>query len=87
MRIDKHKDDCCGCTACASACPKHAIKMKPDALGFLYPEIDDNLCVDCGRCSKVCSFKKEYDTPFKLPVIKAFAGKHRIPTEVLKSQS
>lgn len=30
--------DCCGCTACASICAHDAITMKPDALGFLYPE-------------------------------------------------
>ena len=33
MRIQKHKDDCCGCTACASICPRQAITMKPDSLG------------------------------------------------------
>ena len=26
--------NCCGCTACANICPKNAIDMLPDALGF-----------------------------------------------------
>lgn len=87
MRIQKHKDDCCGCTACASICPRQAITMKPDALGFLYPVVDESLCIDCGRCVKVCSFKKEYDTPFRLDEIKAYAGRHKDLKQVDKSQS
>lgn len=88
MRIQKHKDDCCGCTACASACPRQAITMKPDALGFLYPEIDEDRCIDCGRCVKVCAFRPDYDTPFRLQDgILAFAGRHHDPAEVEKSQS
>lgn len=34
------KSQCCGCTACASICPKQAITMQPDGLGFLYPVIN-----------------------------------------------
>lgn len=45
--------DCCGCTACASICAHDAITMKPDALGFLYPEVDRSKCVDCGLCEAV----------------------------------
>lgn len=47
---------CCGCSACASVCPKDAITMRPDPLGFLYPEVDPSLCVECGLCVKVCDF-------------------------------
>ena len=43
----KDPADCCGCTACASICVQDAITMKPDKLGFLYPEIDKDKCVDC----------------------------------------
>ena len=28
--------------------------MTADELGFLYPQIDESLCVDCGLCEKVC---------------------------------
>lgn len=53
------KKECCGCSACFQVCAHQAIQMKRDALGFLYPEINRNLCVDCGLCDKVCAFKHE----------------------------
>ena len=48
------KSRCCGCTACANACPKGAIAMKADGEGFLYPSVDMERCVDCGLCERVC---------------------------------
>ena len=51
------KGDCCGCFACANICAKAAIKMEPDNEGFLYPVIDEALCVNCKMCLKVCPVK------------------------------
>lgn len=48
------KSQCCGCTACASICPKQCIQMIEDKEGFLYPQINHSVCVDCGLCEKVC---------------------------------
>ncbi len=48
------KNDCCGCTACASICPKGCIAMAADSEGFCYPQIDESRCIDCGLCEKVC---------------------------------
>ena len=62
-RINKNKDNCCGCSACMSICPKHAISMQEDCLGFKYPLVDDTLCIDCGLCEKVCQFKTDYVIP------------------------
>lgn len=53
------KVSCCGCEACAQACPQSAIKMEADVEGFLYPRIDSSLCVDCGLCDKVCPIKND----------------------------
>lgn len=50
----KNKIDCCGCTACASICPKSCISMARDEEGFLYPIIDENNCVNCHLCEKTC---------------------------------
>lgn len=48
------KKDCCGCNACVQKCPKHCITMKEDKEGFLYPNVDENVCIDCHICEKVC---------------------------------
>ena len=53
IHIEK-KQDCCGCESCAQACPKRCISMREDAEGFLYPEVDRDLCVDCHLCERVC---------------------------------
>jgi len=47
------QDVCTGCFACKQICAKGAIK-KIEIKGFLYPEIDASLCVDCGLCTKAC---------------------------------
>ena len=48
------KEVCSGCTACQSVCRQKAIAMVADAEGFLYPKIDEAICVHCGMCEKVC---------------------------------
>lgn len=55
------KQDCCGCTACATICPQKCIEMKWDEEGFLYPFVDISRCTHCNACDKVC--------PIKNPVI------------------
>ncbi len=45
---------CNGCSACASVCPKNCIIMLPNKFGFLYPQIDEKQCIDCGLCEKIC---------------------------------
>ena len=47
------QDVCTGCFACKQVCAKGAIH-KTEIKGFLYPEIDASLCVDCGLCTKAC---------------------------------
>lgn len=48
------KKNCCGCAACANACPKNCISMVADEEGFLYPSIGNDKCINCGLCEKVC---------------------------------
>ena len=45
---------CCGCGGCETTCPKQAISMQYDREGFLYPVVNSERCVDCGKCTKVC---------------------------------
>lgn len=55
------KKNCCGCSACVSICPKHCISMIEDNEGFLYPHIDEEVCINCGVCEKVCNQLHPYD--------------------------
>lgn len=47
-------EKCTGCWACVNACPKKCISMKSGELMHLYPSIDKNLCINCGKCTIVC---------------------------------
>lgn len=69
--IDKVKSECTGCTACVCICPVHAIKMSADEEGFLYPAVDGELCVDCGKCEACCPVNRHINTN---PVMKAYAA-------------
>lgn len=71
--ITRNKENCCGCRACEYVCGKKAIKMEKDDEGFIFPIIDDALCVHCGKCSEVC--------PYENTMIK------EIPKEVLIAQN
>ena len=81
------KSQCCGCTACASICPHDAIAMQQDAMGFLYPVVDEHKCIDCGLCEQVCAFHKNYDTGLNFPIPEAYAARHKDMREVETSRS
>lgn len=57
--IDKH--NCCGCEACVQVCPKHCINFKQDQEGFFYPTVDEDICIQCGLCEKVCPVLHHYE--------------------------
>lgn len=82
-----NKSDCCGCTACESICPKDAISMQPDVLGFLYPVVDESRCIDCHLCEKVCAFHENYDTSLNMSEPLAYGGRHCDMREVETSRS
>lgn len=45
---------CSGCGACASICPTQCIRMENDIEGFLYPKVNQEQCINCNKCNKVC---------------------------------
>lgn len=78
--------ECCtGCGACANICPKGCIHMEADAEGFLYPRIDETLCISCNRCSTVCPIlSRSSETPLDAP--KAYAA-HNLDENIVGSSS
>ena len=81
------KDNCCGCTACKHICPRGAIEMVPDKEGFLYPEISQELCIDCGLCKKACAFQNGLDGLDNSTTLEVYAVKHRDLETRLESRS
>ncbi|MDO5328807.1 MAG: Coenzyme F420 hydrogenase/dehydrogenase, beta subunit C-terminal domain [Coriobacteriia bacterium] len=51
--------NCCSCGACMNVCPKKAIRISKDKLGFTFPFIDKQLCNRCMKCVSVCDFQKD----------------------------
>ena len=81
------KRNCCGCTACANICAHGAISMESDALGFYYPVVSINKCVDCGLCEKICQFKENYNRYQNFEKPKIYGCRHKDINELDKSQS
>lgn len=46
--------ECTSCQMCAAVCPKVAIEIKLNEDGFYRPYVNEERCVDCGLCVKVC---------------------------------
>ncbi len=59
LEFNHSKTNCTGCAACYSVCPVECIEMQRDEEGFLYPEIKNDACINCGRCEKVCPMVHE----------------------------
>ena len=71
MKLICNKKDCTGCGLCAARCPKQCIEMKPGFLGHLYPEINQDKCIDCKLCQKGCPSLQDIESSYPK---KAFAA-------------
>lgn len=80
----KEKHNCCGCSACVQVCPKQCISMSADNEGFLYPQVDTAICIDCGLCEKVCPVINQNEPREPLAV---YAAKNNNEDIRLKSSS
>ncbi|TWV64533.1 Coenzyme F420 hydrogenase/dehydrogenase, beta subunit C-terminal domain [Parabacteroides distasonis] len=80
----KEKNECCGCNACVQRCPESCITMREDNEGFSYPEVDREVCIDCGLCEKVCPVIHQGDKRKPLAV---YAVKHKDDKIRLSSSS
>lgn len=58
-------EKCTGCSACENKCPVNCITMEHDENGFFQPKIDDNKCIKCLLCIKVCPSNKKEEISLK----------------------
>lgn len=75
---------CCGCSGCGQICPKNCISMKPDSEGFLYPEVDESICIECGICIKHCPILTDVS---RCNIPKVYAAKYKDRGSTFKSTS
>ena len=76
------KTYCCDCAACSAICPTGAISMEENKRGFRVPVVDENKCIDCSRCIKICNLKNDFHK-----VKHVVIAKHRNEDIYLTSQS
>ena len=55
------KNHCTGCYACVNACPMNCIEMIEDELGNVYPQINQDICIHCDLCKKICPSLKDVE--------------------------
>lgn len=73
MTLYNKQRECCGCELCSNVCPTSIIKMRQDKEGFFYPVIIDNeKCLDCKKCYKVCPEKNRFIKPRN--IIEVYSG-------------
>lgn len=75
---------CNGCSACADRCGAGAIEMKDCGNGYRIPVIDDERCLSCGLCFKVCprlNDTEEISSP------KTYVGEYKRKESAQKSSS
>ena len=90
----KESQLCYGCGTCSAVCGKNAIQMGYDNIGRLLPVINEEKCVDCGLCHKICPSldSKEIQLPktgdyYKGHVLNVYIGKAKDETIYRNSQS
>ncbi len=78
-----NKEFCCGCAVCTDQCPKKCISMISDEEGFKYPHVDQNKCINCGLCNKVCPIENKVEE--KGGLLYAYAAWNK--DDVVRTQS
>lgn len=76
-------DSCTGCGLCTKVCPVSCISMTENMEGYSYPKIDNQKCINCEKCAKMCPSNNEfnkYSGSF-------YMGWHKDDNVLLKSSS
>lgn len=77
----KDKEHCTGCGACVVSCKVNAIRMLPDEFGFIYPQIDSSVCIDCGKCAQICSENLDTKVNYVKHAYVAYSSENKIRNE------
>lgn len=77
---------CTGCGGCAQVCQKNAVTFIREN-GFLYPIIDDELCVSCDLCRKNCPIENVVESKNSLESIHAYSARSKDDTILQYSSS
>lgn len=81
------KAACTGCAACYAVCPESCIEMKADEEGFLYPEVNEEVCISCDKCRKVCPVVNKTDCMVEVKKEEAYVVCHKDKEVRLDSSS
>ena len=78
------QEACTLCMACANVCPQNAIGLSRDSFGYETVAINQELCIDCGLCEKVC---KSRETVARNLPVRCYAAQAKDHTALEKSAS
>ncbi len=56
------ENECYSCEACLAVCPVQAITASANDDGCFVPIVNTNICINCGKCVKVCTKINEKKT-------------------------
>lgn len=83
-RLVKNKNkECCGCMLCKNVCPVNAIHVEKNSDGALYPQINETVCISCGKCENICAFHCGQSNSVR----EAYAARRKDDLLLQKSQS
>lgn len=77
--------DCTGCSICTNICPKNAISINMNKNGFFEANVDQNLCIKCKKCKKVCP--TVIDDSININKSKVYYYRFKDESNLLKSAS
>jgi len=78
---------CCGCGTCEQICPRDAISMSISKTGFYKPVIDEEKCVQCGKCIQKCQLLSEANIIKTKKEPDVFVAANKNMEEIKKSSS
>lgn len=81
------KTMCTGCRTCEMLCPAGAIRMIEDEEGFRFPQVNGDLCIDCGLCTRHCPQLNTLPESDRLPSPEVFAAYAKDGDIVMSSSS